>query len=222
VVPVPTGTTKIPKLASGATAYYVGENTAATKSEPTTGQLTLTFKKLVTLVPMSNDLLRYASPGADAIVRDDVVNAMRVREDQAFIRDQGTDSTPKGLRYWVNSSHIIEANGTVSVVNVFSDLGKLIQKLLEANMPMIAPAWIMAPRVEVFLRTLINTNGFPVFRDEMNAGTLMGFPFANTTNIPTNLNTSGAGSNDESEIYLVDMSQCLIGESMNLIVDASQ
>ena len=222
VMPVPTGTLKIPKLSGGATAYYIGENTAATKSEETTGQLTLSFKKLVTLVPMSNDLLRYASPGADTIVRDDVVNAMRVREDSAFIRDTGTDSTPKGLRYWANADNIVTANGTASVANTFSDLGKLIRKLLEANIPMLAPAWIMAPRVEVFLRTLINSNGFSVFREEMNAGTLLGFPFANTTSIPVNLNTSGAGNNDESEIYCVDMAQAIIGESMNLVVDASQ
>ena len=222
-IPVPTGTLKVPKLSGGATAYYIGENTNATKSEPTTGQLTLTFKKLVTLVPMSNDLLRYNSVGADAMVRDDVVNAMRVREDSAFIRDQGTDSTPKGLRYWAHADNIITANGTVSVQNVFTDLGKLIQKLLEADIPMISPGWILAPRVEVYLRTLLySSTGIPVFRDEMAQGRLMGYPYASTTSIPTNLDTSGAGSNDESEIYLVDFAQALIGESMNLLVDASQ
>ena len=223
VISVPTGTLKVPKLTGGATAYYIGENTNATKSEPTTGQLTLSFKKLVTLVPMSNDLLRYSSPGADMIVRDDVVNAMRVREDSAFIRDQGTDSTPKGLRYWAHADNIVEANVTVSVQNVFTDLGKLIQKLLDANIPMISPAWLVAPRIEIFLKTLlISATGQPVFRDEMARGTLMGYPYASTTNIPNNLNTSGAGSNDESEIYFVDMAQAVIGESMNLIVDASQ
>lgn len=222
VISVPTGTLKVPKLTGGATAYYVGENTNATKSEQTTGQLTLSFKKLITLVPMSNDLLRYSSPGADAIVRDDVVNAMRVREDSAFIRDSGTDSTPKGLRYWVNSANVYQANGTVSVANVYSDLGRLIQALLEANMPMISPAWIFAPRIEIFLKTLINTQGFKVFGEEMAAGKLMGFPYATTTNVPTNLDFSGAGSNDESEIYLTDFSQAIIGESMNLLVDASQ
>ena len=222
-IPVPTGTLKVPKLSGGATAYYIGENTNATKSEPTTGQLTLTFKKLVTLVPMSNDLLRYNSVGADAMVRDDVVNAMRVREDSAFIRDQGTDSTPKGLRYWAHANNVITANGTVSVQNTFTDLGKLIQKLLEADIPMISPGWILAPRIEVYLRTLLySSTGIPVFRDEMAQGRIMGYPYASTTSIPTNLDTSGAGSNDESEIYLVDFAQALIGESMNLLVDASQ
>ena len=218
VIQVPTGTLKVPKLTGGSTAYYVGENTNATKSELSTGQLTLTFKKLITLVPMSNDLLRYSSPGADAIVRDDVVNAMRVREDSAFIRDTGTDSTPKGLRYWAHADNILEITASVSVQNVFTDLGKAVLQLLNANIPMIAPAWIMAPRTEMFLKTLLNANSYPVFRDEMMQGRLFGFPYGVTTNIPITVGTSS----NKSEIYLVDFAQVLIGESMNLMVDTSQ
>lgn len=221
-IPVPTGTIKIPKLTGGATAYYIGENTNATKSEQATGQLTLSFKKLVTLVPVSNDLIRYSSPGADAIVRDDTVAAMRTREDSAFIRDSGSDATPKGLRYWAHASHLIAANSTVSVQNTFTDLGKLVQKLLEANIPMLAPGWIIAPRTEIFLKTLLNSQGIPVFRDEMVGGRLWGFPYGVTTNVPTNLDQNLDGTSNESEIYLVDMAQVLIGESLNLIVDASQ
>lgn len=220
VIPVPQGTLKVPKLTGGSTAYYVGENTNATKSELTTGQLTLTFKKLVTLVPMSNDLLRYSSPGADTIVRDDVVNAMRVREDSAFLRDTGTDSTPKGLRYWAHADNILSINATVNVQNVFTDLGNTILQLLNANIPMISPAWIMAPRTEMFLKTLLNANSYPVFREEMMRGTLFGYPYGVSTNVPINLTV--AGNTERSEIYFVDFAQVLIGESMNLTVDTSQ
>ena len=218
VIAVPTGTLKVPKLTGGATSYYVGENVNATKSEPTTGQLSLSFKKLVTLVPVSNDLIRYSSPGADAVVRDDVVNAMRVREDSAFIRDDGTASQPKGLRYWAHADHVLEANATVSVQNTFTDLGQMVQKLLDANIPMISPAWVMAPRTQQYLLTLLNSNGIPVFREEMVGGRLWGFPVGVTTSVPTNVGTSS----NKSEIYFVDMAQAVIGESMNLIVDASQ
>lgn len=217
-LPVASGTVKIAKLSGGATAYYVGENTNATKSEPTTGQLTLSFKKLITLVPVSNDLIRYASPGADRIVRDDVVNAMRVREDSAFIRDDGTASTPKGLRYWAHADNVLTANGTASIQNTFTDLGKMILQLLNANIPMIAPAWIMAPRTEMYLRTLISANSIRVFGDEMDKGRLWGFPFGSTTSVPVNVGTSS----NKSEVYLADMAQSVIGESMNLVVDASQ
>ena len=217
-LPMPTGTVKMPKLSGGATAYYLGENTNATISQPALSQLTLSFKKLITMVPVSNDLLRYSSPGADAIVRDDTVNAMRVREDSAFIRDTGSDQAPKGLRFWAHPDNILTMTATPSIQKTFTDLGRLVQLLLDANIPMISPAWVMAPRTEMFLKTLINSNGVPVFLPEMVAGTLWGFPYGVTTGVPTNV---GSSSN-KSELYLVDMAQVIIGEAMQLIVDASQ
>jgi HK97 family phage major capsid protein len=220
-IPVPTGTLKMPKLTTGSTAFYVGENSNAVISQLATGLLSLSFKKLVTMVPVSNDLIRYSSPGADAIVRDDTVNGMRVREDQAFIRDDGTAGTPRGLRFWAHADNIMEQTASASIQNTFTDLGRMVQKLLEANMPMLAPAWLMAPRTEIFLRTLLTTTGIPVFRDEMAGGRLWGFPFGSTTNIPTNLATVVAGVG-KSELYLVDMAQVLLGESLTLQIDASQ
>lgn len=218
-LPMPTGTVKVAKLSGGATSFYVGENTNASISQPAVAQLTLSFKKLVTMVPVSNDLLRYSSPGADSLVRDDTVNAMRVREDSAFIRDTGSDQAPKGLRFWAHPDNILTMTATPSIQKTFTDLGRLVQLLLDANIPMISPAWIMAPRTEMFLKTLINSNGVPVFLPEMVGGRLWGFPYGVTTGVPTNL--GGAGGTN-SELYLVDMAQVIIGEAMNLLVDASQ
>jgi len=217
-IQMPTGTFKIPKMSGGATAYYVGENTNATTSQPATAQLTLSFKKLVTMVPVSNDLIRYSSPGADSIVRNDTVNAMRVREDSAFLRDSGADQAPKGLRYWAHPDNIMTMTATPSIQKTFTDLGNLMQKLLDADIPMIAPAWIMAPRTEMFLKTLVNANGIPIFGPEMAGGRLWGYPYGSTTGVPVNV---GASSN-KSELYFVDMAQVVIGEAMNLVVDASQ
>ena len=107
---------------------------------------------------------------------------------------------------------------TPSIQDTFTDLGRLVQTLLDANIPMISPAWIMAPRTEMFLRTLINSNGVPVFLPEMGTGRLWGFPYGTTTGVPVNVGTSS----NKSELYLVDMAQVIIGEAMNLIVDASQ
>ena len=217
-LPMPTGTIKIPKIAGGATAYYVGENTNATTSVLTAAQLTLSFKKLITMVPVSNDLIRYSSPGADAMVRDDTVDAMRVREDSAFIRDSGSDQAPKGLRYWAHPDHILTMTATPSIQKTFTDLGRLLQLLLDANIPMISPAWIMAPRTEMFLKTLLNSNGIPIFLAEMTQGRLLGFPYGSTTGVPVNVGTSS----NKSELYLTDMAQVILGESLGLVIDASQ
>lgn len=221
-IPLPTGTAKMGRATAGASAGYVGESTNAPKTQVSTGQLTLSFKKLMALVPVSNDLLRYSSPGADMIVRNDLVAAMSVKEDSAFIRGDGTDGSPRGLRYWTPGANLIAANGTVSLQNTATDLGKLMQQLMTANIPMIKPVWIMSPRVRNFLMTLITTVGTFIYKDEMAQGTLWGYPFGVTTGVPDNLNYTGAGNNNESEIYFTDIGQALIGEAETLTIDASR
>ena len=214
-----TGTFQVPKITAGVTGTYIGENTNITKAEPTFGQIQLTFKKLAVLVPMSNDLMRYSSPTADAIVRNDIVRGMATREDQAFLRDNGASGTPKGLRYWAPAANIIAANSSVSLANVTTDLGKLVLQHKANNVPLSRPLWIMSPRSEHYLSTVLNTNGQFVYRDEIIAGRLWGWPVGVSTSIPNTLTESG-GSTD-SEVYLVDLDDCVIGESANLAVDAS-
>lgn len=217
-----TGTFNIPKITQGSTGYYIGENTNITKSELKTGNLQLTFKKLAALVPVSNDLLRYSQPSADAIIRNDVVRALQAREDQAFIRDDGTAGTPKGLRYCINvATNLINATNAVALATVTTDLGRCILLLQEQNIPLSRGGWIFAPRTLHYLMTVQNTNGFFVYRDELLRGTLWGYPFAVTTTIPITQMNVGATA-DESEVYFGDFDEAILGESANLIVDASQ
>src|SRR5207247_10896836 len=137
--PLPVGTGKIGKATAGATASYIGESTNAPKAQLSTGQITLTFKKLAVLTPVSNDLLRYSSPGADMIVRNDLIAAMAVKEDSAFIRGLGVDGSPRGLLQWAPGANQLAANGTVNNQNVATDLGTLMQTLMGADIPMTRP-----------------------------------------------------------------------------------
>ena len=221
-IPMPTGTVNLGKGTAGATANYIGENTNAPKSQLSTGRLALTFKKLACLTPVSNDLLRYASPGADTIVRNDLVTAMSVKEDSAFIRGNGVDGSPRGLYYWAPGANKILANATVSLQATAADLGKLMQQLMGADIPMLKPCWIFAPRIKNFLVTLQTSTGAFVFKDEMAGGTLWGYPYEITTGVPTNLDATGAATKDESEVYFFDAAQAIIGEAQNIMVDASQ
>lgn len=227
-LPMRTGTLNIPVLAGGGQAQYIGENTNIPKTEPSFGTIQLTFKKLAALVPISNDLLRYSNPAADMIVRDDLVMAIAEREDKAFIRGEKATSgssqlTPVGLRYWAPTTHVIEANQTVSAANVAKDLGKLVLALKEANVRFIRPGWLMSPRTEMYLLTARDTSGVYAFRDEMVTGKLFGYPYAVTTNIPEDLTVTVGGTSvtDTTEVYLVDFADAIIGESTQLIIDAS-
>lgn len=223
-IPMPSGNYRLPKKVQGSSSYYVGEATAGTTSQVKTGSVLLSFKKQITIVPMSNDLLRFSSPGADQMVRDDIVDGMAVRQDQAFIRDQGTDATPKGIRYWAKTDNVFAATGstggTANIDAVTATLGKLILKLIGNNVPMIRPVWLMAPRTYISLmNTRVSATSDYAFKEEMSRGTLMGYPFAFSTNIPINL--SDGTNSDCSEIYLIDMADVVIGDSERLVIDAS-
>lgn len=233
-IPMPTGTVKVPKVTTGATASYIGENSNVPKTEEKFGQLTLTWKKLAALVPISNDLVRYSSPSADQIVRDDIVRAMAQGEDLAFLRGDGTGGQPKGLKFWINAANKFNANSTVSLANVTIDLGKAIQNLMAANIPMIVsaqgnngidarPGWIFSPRIYRYLSTLQTTNGVYAFRDEMMRGTLWGWPYRVTTQVQETLtNGVAVAGGVSSEIYFGAFAHAVIGEALGVMVDASQ
>lgn len=223
-LPMPSANFRLPKKTQGSTAYYVGEASAGTTSQVKTGSVLLSFKKLVTIVPCSNDLLRYSSPGADMMIRDDIADGMAVKEDSAFLRGVGTDASPKGIRYWADEGNVINVTGstggTTNIDAMTTSLGNLILKLQNNNVPMIRPVWILAPRTVMNLMTArVSSTGDYAFRDEMTRGTLWGIPFLQTTQVPINL--SDGSNSDCSEIILVDMADVVIGDSERLIIDAS-
>lgn len=217
VVPMASGNLSLPKLTAGSNSQYIGENNNIVSSEQEFGMVKLTFRKLVTLVPISNDLIRFASYRTDTIVRDDISRSMAIREDYAFLRGEGTEFTPKGIRNWAVAENILVANPTVNLDNVTKDMSDMILALEDANVDMVRPTWFMNPKTKQFLMTIRDGNGQYAFRDDMLRGTFWGFPFKTTTQLARNMGTGG----DESEMYLVDMSDAVIGESLEMTIDAS-
>jgi HK97 family phage major capsid protein len=217
LLPMPVGTVSIPKVTAATTATYTGEGQNIPISQPGFGMVTLTWRKLTAMVPISNDLIRFATPNADAFVRDDLVRALALREDLAFLRGDGTQNTPKGFLHWAPAANILPANATINLANVTIELGAMLNVLDEANIQMQRPVWFMAPRTKTFLMTQRDGLGNFAWATEMTRGTLMGFPYYTTTQIPTNL---GTGTN-ESELYLVEMTHAILGESERLLIDAS-
>jgi HK97 family phage major capsid protein len=213
-IPMPNGQLTMPFLSAGGIAEYVGENSNATKQEQTFGQLVMTAKKLAVVTPVSNDLLNDSSPSADMIVRNDLVRNAAVREDLAFIRDDGTGNKPRGMRHWAVSGNVFATAGTTAA-QVAVDLAESVLKLEEGNIPMTRPGWIMSPRSKSYLFRLLDSNSNSIYRDELAQGTLLGFPIMTSTQIPNNL-----GGGTESEVYFADFAHLLIGETESVEITA--
>lgn len=217
MVPMPNGSLSMTKLTGGASTTYVGESQNIVPTEQTTGKISLNWKKLACTIPISNDLLRFETFAGDEIIRDDAVAGLAQRADLAFISDDGTEHTPKGIYHMCPASNKLDANATVSLANVTSDVASIILQMRNANARMLNCGWLWAPTTEMYLMQVRDTNGNFAFRDEMVRGTFWGYPFRATTQIPYTL---GTGS-DESLVYFVDFADILIGEATSLMVDVS-
>jgi len=216
MIPMPTGTVKIPKITSGSTATYIGENINIPISQLATGQVTLTYKKLTAMVPISNDLVRYASIGSpEGIVRNDTVRSLSTRENLAYLRGDGLSDTPKGLLSQAAAANVFATTGTwvANLANCLADLAAAQARLMNNNIPMTRCGWIMSPNHYLRLAILTTGTGQYVFRDELARGTLWGFPYRYTTHCP--------GAAGAAELYFADFDDVLVGDSMNMIVDSS-
>ena len=222
-MPMPNGTMTLPKQTQAATASYSGEITPIPVSQEALGQIVASYKTLTALVPISNDLLRYSDPEMDAFVRDDLVQVSARAEDLAFIRGDGTQGAPKGFRTFAAFGNFISSNPAFTYQTPAIELGGALNKLETGNVPMVNPVWIMNPRPKNYLMTVQNAVGAYVYRDEMLKGTLYGIPFRTTTQIPANLAFVSGGTPyvDGSEIYLAEMSQALLLDSLVLELAAS-
>jgi HK97 family phage major capsid protein len=216
-IPMPGGNLNLPKITGGATSYYVGENQNATKSQPTFGNVKLSSKKLVTLVPISNDLIRNSSPEADAIVRDDMVQQMALKMDYVAMYGQGTAYEPLGIKKSVDTANISVATG---VTTLTADVpGTMIGSLMSKNIPMTSPGWVFPALIwQAFYNLKTTTNQY-IYREEMNRGNLNGYPFKISNQITTANSTAGTTYFD---IFFGDFSELMMGDEMAFEFMASQ
>ena len=220
ILPMNNGTLTIRKHTAGSSASYVGESNNIGITQPETGQIELTSKKLAAIVPISNDLLSFTSgPGADEFVRDDLLNEIATREDRAFLRDDGTQHTPRGMRSWAANANVSVSNGT-SPAEIEADFKDLLNALQSANVRMLRPAWFMTPTRKNHLAILRHANGGQLIFPELSQANPMiwGYPVFTTTSIPNNLGTGA-----QTEIMFADMADAIIGEvsGLSIVVDAS-
>ncbi len=216
IAPMTNGKLRMNKLTGGASSSYIGENRPAPATKQTFGGVVFDAKKLATLVPISNDLLRRASVATDRLIRDDAVASMAQRSDLAFLRGAGDQFAPKGLRNHAVADHVISMTASPNLATVTADLHRAIQTLEEANVRMLRPGFLFAPREKHYLMALRDGNGNYAFKDEMLRGTLLTYPFQVSNQIPTNL-----GGGTESELILADFADVVIGETMGLLISMS-
>lgn len=137
----PNGRIQFPKLTGGSTAYWVGEGNPITESTPATGNLDLQAKKLGVLVKLNNELLRFASPSAEGLIRFDMARAAALKADQAMLEGTGGTQIKGLITYSGITSHTATTTGTNGDTFQPGDIASMEAKLPDSvDTP---TAWVM-------------------------------------------------------------------------------
>lgn len=135
VVPLPPqGRLKYPRQTAASTTYWVGENAPITESNIGTGEVILQARKLAVLIKAPNELIRFASPAAEALMRDDMTKSLALGLDLAGLEGLGGDYRPRGLLNMQNINRITSsAPGVNGDKLVGNDVYRMIAAVEESN-----------------------------------------------------------------------------------------
>ncbi len=245
IIPMPRGTMTLPGQNSAASASYGAEGAKIATSQPGFNSIVASYKKMVAMVPVSNDMMRYADPAVDAIVRDDLVKVIALREDLAFLQGDGTLDTPKGMLAFANDwakaaggvvgtfllgasstaasgGNFITSTASYTLATVASELGGAVNRLDTANVADSKRVWFMHPRSWNYLNNVQNSLGVYVYRDELSKGTLLGYPIKKSTQIPVNIYDTTSTNLDCSYVLLTEMDEAMVLDSMQLELAVSR
>ncbi len=206
VVPLPPqGRLKFPRQTAPSNTYWVGENSPITESLIGTGEITLQAKKLAVLIKSPNELIRFASPAAEALLRDDMTKSLALGLDLACLEGQGTDTRPRGVINFPNINRITSSDPRINGdAIVGQDIYRMIAAVEESNAEY--ETFIMRPKTLYKYYQLRadavaqgDSRGPYLFNLIREAGdgtppTLAGYPVVKSTQV-SQVRTKGSSSN---------------------------
>lgn len=201
---------KMPAQTAGASVGWVGEGRPKPVSRLAFDTMTLRFTKVAGIVVLTDELVRFSNPSAEAIVRQDLTASIAQFLDYDFVNPAKAavaDVSPASI---TNGVTPIAASGT-SADALRADVRALFAAFLSANLSVAGSVWIMSATQALAISMLQNALGQPEFPGlTMNGGTFMGLPVVVSENIPEGL------------IALVKANEILLADDGGVTLDASR
>jgi len=226
------GTLLIPRQQGGVAGGYVGEGGSIRVQRLDFAQLQLTPSKLAVIVPTTNELLTRSDPGIEQMIRDDMTAGTARTIDTVWFSVAAAGAGPAGILIGrgplggvvagAGSGYIPVHDDDAAVPAVTVALRNMIYELRRMNVPMRAPVWVMNARTKEYLRLLRTNQQIFAFKAEVDAGTLLGYPIIDSTNIPIPWPGPPPAATPNTAYALMDASQLIWAEDMLPMIDASE
>ncbi len=214
-VPLDGGNLNIPKMTAGTRATWGGEQRRITKTEPTFGNIKLSAKRLGAIVPQSKELIMSTSYSADALFANDLTRRMQLGLDFGGMYGTGGEFMPTGI-YNTKGVEKVDA-GKLSNADLADSTGKITAdfpvwlraKAMNKNIDDVKLGWAFNSITEAYIMNMKTTTGAYIYREEMQAGKLLGSPYRISNQIPV----SADGTTD---IFFGNWADLLIGDQMGM------
>lgn len=175
---------KMPRQTAGTIGSWVGEAAKKPVGALAFDTIQLRFMKVAKIVVISDELARFSTPSAEALVRSDLAAGLTQAIDEAFIDPANagtTDIKPAAITYGAANS---AASGTAAA-DFRVDMRTVLDALIADNIPLSGLAIATTPTLAVSLSLMLNALGqqeFPSITAE--GGSLMGMPVYTSQSVP--------------------------------------
>jgi HK97 family phage major capsid protein/HK97 family phage prohead protease len=194
---------------SGGSAQWVGEGQAKPLTKFDFNLTNLRWAKVATISVLTEELIRFSNPAAEALVRDSLRDAIVARLDIDFVdpaKAAVTDVSPASITNGV----VPIASSGVDANAVRADVKAIFTAFINAGKSPTQGVWIMSEVTALSLSLMQNPLGQPEFAGvTVTGGTFHGLPVITSQYIGNDIVVLA----DASEIYLADDGQVAVDVS---------
>lgn len=208
---------RMPRQTGGGTAQWVGEGKPKPLTQQAFDTVSLAYMKLAVITVITEELARFSSPNAEAIIRDDLAKAVIQQMDSDFVDPDNAGSPnvkPAAITYGVTPL----ASAGNSEANVRTDMTKLLTQFITNNLGVSDLVLIMPSSTALALSIMVNSLGQPSFPGmSANGGTLLGIPVVTSENAGIT-----DGSANGKIVIAVKAGDILLADDGQVTIDVSR
>lgn len=219
---------KIQRQTSVASVNWVGEGKPKPLGIGALDTVTLGFYKIAGIVPLSDEVVRFSNPSAEALVRDELAKAIVSMMDHDFLDPEKAAVAGVSPASITNDVTAVAATGT-AYANFAADVGSALAGFDTARIDTSDLVVVMNTRQARALSLMLNSLGQKLFPDisatNSADGSIMGYPVIVSGNVDYTEDSPQEGDNiiflKPSEIFLADDGQVTVDISREASVEMS-
>jgi HK97 family phage major capsid protein len=206
---------RIPRQTSSTSVGWVGEANPKPVSKMGFDAITMPFSKIAGIVAITEELARFSSPSAEALVRSDLVETIATFIDVQFI-DPSVVANPaaNSPASITNGAQAIPSSGS-TFAQIDADLTAAISFMAGQQLPLRGLYWVMSSRTRIALENLRTSQDELAYASLAANGTLKGLAVVDSNSVPI-------VADDTTFIALIAPGEILLADDGGVTLDASR